>query len=82
MAAATRTGRNTLICFTNCKLALEDGSILPQDLWIDEETGVILDAQVSWRNFRLMSWSESVVESKEYGLKLDERIIPGGHEQR
>ena len=39
---------NTLVCFTNCKLALEDGSIVSRDLWIDEEKGVILDSQVSW----------------------------------
>jgi hypothetical protein len=40
--------RNSLICFTNCALALEDGSIVRRDLWIDEAKGVIVDAQVSW----------------------------------
>jgi len=38
--------RNSLICFTNCKLALEDGSIVERDLWIDEAKGVVADAQV------------------------------------
>ncbi|KAF8590850.1 carbohydrate esterase family 9 protein [Ramaria rubella] len=37
--------RNSIICFTNCKLALEDGSLVQRDLWVDEEEGVILDAQ-------------------------------------
>ncbi|KAF8511988.1 hypothetical protein JB92DRAFT_3096970 [Gautieria morchelliformis] len=39
------TGRNTLVCFTSCRLALEDGALVARDLWIDEERGVILDAQ-------------------------------------
>lgn len=38
---------NGLICFTNCLLPLEDGSLVKKDLWIDERRGVILDAQVS-----------------------------------
>lgn len=38
---------NSLICFTNCFLALEDGSLVSRDLWIDAELGVILDSQVS-----------------------------------
>ena len=37
---------NGLVCFTNCLLPLEDGSLVEQDLWIDERRGVILDAQV------------------------------------
>jgi hypothetical protein len=37
---------NGLICFTNCLLALEDGSLAEKDLWIDERRGVILDAHV------------------------------------
>jgi len=36
---------NGLICFTNCLLPLEDGSLVEQDLWVDERRGVILDAQ-------------------------------------
>ncbi|EIN06566.1 Metallo-dependent hydrolase [Punctularia strigosozonata HHB-11173 SS5] len=35
---------NGLICFTNCLLALEDGTLAEKDLWIDERRGVILDA--------------------------------------
>ena len=38
---------NGLICFTNCLLPTEDGSLVEQDLWIDERRGVVLDAQVS-----------------------------------
>ncbi|KAH8088953.1 Metallo-dependent hydrolase [Cristinia sonorae] len=36
---------NGLVCFTNCLLPLEDGSLVEQDLWVDERRGVILDAQ-------------------------------------
>ncbi|KZP27636.1 carbohydrate esterase family 9 protein [Athelia psychrophila] len=36
---------NGLLCFTNCLLARDDGSFHPADLWIDERTGLILDAQ-------------------------------------
>ena len=37
---------NGLICFTNCLLPQEDGSLIEKDLWIDERRGVILDSQV------------------------------------
>ena len=37
---------NGLICFTNCLIPLEDGSLVEKDLWFDERRGVILDAQV------------------------------------
>ena len=37
---------NGLICFTNCLLAQEDGSLVEKDLWVDETQGLILDAQV------------------------------------
>ena len=40
------TSENGLICFTNCLLPLEDGSLVEKDLWIDERRGVILDSQV------------------------------------
>ncbi|KDQ28215.1 carbohydrate esterase family 9 protein [Pleurotus ostreatus PC15] len=36
---------NGLVCFTNCLLPLEDGSLIEKDLWIDERQGTILDAQ-------------------------------------
>ncbi|KAF9501398.1 Metallo-dependent hydrolase [Pleurotus eryngii] len=36
---------NGLVCFTNCLLPLEDGSLVEKDLWIDERQGTILDAQ-------------------------------------
>lgn len=37
---------NGLVCFTNCSLVQEDGSLLQSDLWIDNRRGVIVDAQV------------------------------------
>ncbi|KZT18303.1 carbohydrate esterase family 9 protein [Neolentinus lepideus HHB14362 ss-1] len=39
------TSPNGLICFTNCLLPSEDGSLVEKDLWIDERRGVILDSQ-------------------------------------
>ncbi|GAW00568.1 carbohydrate esterase family 9 protein [Lentinula edodes] len=39
------SSQNGLVCFTNCFLPQEDGSLLEKDLWIDERRGVILDAQ-------------------------------------
>ncbi|KAI0302346.1 hypothetical protein B0F90DRAFT_208119 [Multifurca ochricompacta] len=36
---------NGLICFTNCLLPMEDGSLVEKDLWIDERRGVVLDSQ-------------------------------------
>ncbi|KIJ66046.1 carbohydrate esterase family 9 protein [Hydnomerulius pinastri MD-312] len=36
---------NGLVCFTNCLLPQEDGSLVEKDLWMDERRGVILDAQ-------------------------------------
>jgi len=41
------TSANGLICFTNCLLPQEDGSLVEKDLWIDERGGQILDAQVN-----------------------------------
>ncbi|KII95644.1 carbohydrate esterase family 9 protein [Plicaturopsis crispa FD-325 SS-3] len=38
------TSPNGLICFTNCLLPQEDGSLIEKDLWIDERRGVVLDA--------------------------------------
>ena len=40
------TSPNGLVCFTNCLLPLEDGSLVERNLWIDERRGVILDSQV------------------------------------
>ncbi|KAH8108982.1 Metallo-dependent hydrolase [Phellopilus nigrolimitatus] len=36
---------NGLVCFTNCLLVQEDGSLVEKDLWIDERRGVVLDSQ-------------------------------------
>ena len=45
------TSDNGLICFTNCLLPQEDGSFLAKDLWVDQQRGTILDAQVSFSLF-------------------------------
>ncbi|KAL0571552.1 N-acetyl-glucosamine-6-phosphate deacetylase [Marasmius crinis-equi] len=39
---------NGLVCFTNCLLPQEDGSLIEKDLWIDQGRGVILDAQTTF----------------------------------
>ncbi|KAI0002207.1 hypothetical protein BJV74DRAFT_817784 [Russula compacta] len=39
------TSPNELICFTNCLLPTEDGSLVEKDLWINEGKGVVLDSQ-------------------------------------
>ena len=57
MASASSNG---LICFTNCLLAQEDGSLVEKNLWVDETQGFILDAQVRY----LISWMLSFIESK------------------
>ena len=44
---------NGLICFTNCLLPQEDGSVIEKDLWIDGRRGVILDSHVSSQLFSL-----------------------------
>ncbi|THV07490.1 Metallo-dependent hydrolase [Dendrothele bispora CBS 962.96] len=36
---------NSLVCFTNCLLPQEDGSLVEKDLWFDERRGIIVDAQ-------------------------------------
>lgn len=36
-----------LLLFTNCYLPQEDGKLLLRDLWIDQQSGRILDAQVN-----------------------------------
>lgn len=36
---------NSLLCFTNCLLPQEDGSLIQKDLWVDQAAGTILDAQ-------------------------------------
>ncbi|KAI0251117.1 hypothetical protein BJV78DRAFT_1126814, partial [Lactifluus subvellereus] len=39
------TSSNGLICFANCLLPSEDGSLVEQNLWIDERRGIVLDSQ-------------------------------------
>lgn len=36
---------NDLVCFTNCLLPKEDGSLVEKDLWVDSRRGVVLDPQ-------------------------------------
>lgn len=45
MSTLTEEPSNGLLCFTNCLLPQEDGSLIDKDLWIDANRGVILDAQ-------------------------------------
>jgi len=40
------TSPNGLICFTNCLLPMQDGSLVEKDLWIDERRGIVLNSQV------------------------------------
>ena len=42
---------NDLVCFTNCLLPQEDGSLIEKDLWVDALRGVILDSQVGLAQF-------------------------------
>jgi N-acetylglucosamine-6-phosphate deacetylase len=48
---------NGLIRFTNCLLPQEDGSLVKQDLWIDEKRGVVLDPLVSFARVLNLAWS-------------------------
>ena len=50
--AYTMTSSNGLICFTNCLIPLEDGSLVDKDLWIDERRGIVLDSQVKNKCYR------------------------------
>lgn len=53
------TSPNDFVCFTNCLLPQEDGSLVEKDLWVDERRGVILDAQV----ILIGIWSATSTES-------------------
>lgn len=59
---------NGLVCFTNCLLPQEDGSLIKKDLWVDQTCGLILDAQASRRKmiqdrfiYQLQSPSENIL---------------------
>ncbi|KAG5342620.1 hypothetical protein C0989_012125 [Termitomyces sp. Mn162] len=69
---------NGLVCFTNCLIPLEDGSLVEQDVWFDEKRGVILDAQLNGAyNFDFSIYEND--ESYREGMKLvAERIIETG----
>lgn len=56
---------NGLVCFTNCLLPREDGSLVEKDLWIDERRGIILDAQVgpSSRDLMVHTLNERNIEN-------------------
>ncbi|KAG6841420.1 hypothetical protein C0991_011314 [Blastosporella zonata] len=44
------TSPNGLVCFTNCLVPQEDGSLIEHDVWFDERRGTILDAQLTLHN--------------------------------
>lgn len=54
---------NDLVCFTNCLLPQEDGSLIEKDLWVDARRGVILDAQVGLTHFRVAKFLTSATEN-------------------
>ncbi|KAF5317336.1 hypothetical protein D9611_004021 [Ephemerocybe angulata] len=60
---------NGLVCFTNCLLPQEDGSLVKRDLWIDESKGIIVDAQKTF--FQLKQRPGKVID-------LDENILSPG----
>ncbi|KAF9268583.1 Metallo-dependent hydrolase [Marasmius fiardii PR-910] len=39
------TSPNGIVCFTNCLLAHENGTLVKKDLWVDQVTGRILEPQ-------------------------------------
>ncbi|KZS86806.1 Metallo-dependent hydrolase [Sistotremastrum niveocremeum HHB9708] len=43
---------NGLLCFTNCLLAMENGSLVEKDLWIDTSKGIIVDSQKTFFQLR------------------------------
>lgn len=54
---ATVDDGNGLVCFTNCLLPQEDGSMIEKDLWIDGRRGAILDAHVSEKMLLSCLWN-------------------------
>lgn len=53
-----------LVCFTNCYLPQEDGNLVRKDLWIDAQSGHILDAQVR-HTFRLSKRSAPSCDTRQ-----------------
>ncbi len=73
------TSPNGLVCFTNCLLPLEDGSLVQKDLWIDEQRGVILDAQV----FVSLTYTKRILmDLVPEDLLLQERTTCQSHRSR
>lgn len=59
---------NGLICFTNCLLPQEDGSMANKDLWVDVRRGVILDAQVRAKLMRSKNGELMGIPRREHFL--------------
>lgn len=86
MSSAPPAPGNGLVCFTNCLLPQEDGSLLEKDLWIDERRGVILDAQVSAScSFEgqsaivAASFNSFCLHSRDYGHDQGTSVLSSGH---
>ncbi|KAG6920202.1 hypothetical protein DXG01_004971 [Tephrocybe rancida] len=69
---------NGLVCFTNCLIPQEDGTLIEQDVWFNEQSGIILDAQLNGAyNFDFSVYESD--ESYREGMKMvAERIIETG----
>ena len=65
------TSPNGLICFTNCLLPQEDGSLVEKDLWIDERRGIVLDAQV--RSSRQWTYETLLIQVQRMFFNQRER---------
>jgi N-acetylglucosamine-6-phosphate deacetylase len=49
--SSTNGDSDGMVCFTNCYLATDTGQLLKRDLWIDEDSGLIVSSQVSHLTF-------------------------------
>ena len=70
---------NGLVGFTNCLLVQEDGTLLHCDLWVDEDSGLIVDAKV--RNILRILVIRSGT-SLRLLTSCPENILPGKEETR
>ena len=69
---------NGLICFTNCLLPCEDGSLVEKDLWIAERRGVVLDSQVRAK-FPVLVSKIVTLKFHQENVLLDEAATRYGH---
>lgn len=70
----SRTG-NGLSCFTNCLLAMEDGSLFEKDLWIDTTKGIIIDSQVRPLNFIFLDHQLIDGDRKRSSSAVNDRVV-------